>query len=218
MPYTPEHRKQTRARIIRSAQVLFNREGFERVSIDDVMSHARLTRGGFYRHFRSKSDLYVEAIAVSLSVTPWSRWDGVSVDFSAEDAARQLVQAYLSPQHFEDVDNSCPTVALPSDVSRSNPKVRRAFEGVFKEMVGLFETSLRRAGRPDRKRALAMAGLCVGGMVVARAVDDRALADGLRDAAASVALELGGWSKTRRPKPAASFRQSKTLRMGSKRA
>lgn len=198
MPYAPEHRKRTRARIVRSAQILFNREGFERVSIDDIMSLARLTRGGFYRHFRSKSDLYAEAVALSLSVTPWSRWDGVSVDFSAEDAAKQVVHAYLSRQHFEDVDNSCPTVALPNDISRSNPKVKRAFEGVFKAMVGVFETGLRRAGRPDRNRALAIAGLCVGGMVVARAVDDPALADGLRKAASAVALELGGWSKTRR--------------------
>jgi len=70
MPYPPEHRERTRARIVRSAMTLFNRHGLESVSIDDVMAHAGLTRGGFYRHFKTKSDLYAEAIALSLAETP----------------------------------------------------------------------------------------------------------------------------------------------------
>src|SRR5262249_26385529 len=154
MPYPAEHRERTRSRIVDSARVLFNRHGFDRVSIDDVMKRAGLTRGGFYRHFDSKSDLYAEALAFALADTPWSRWDGVDVDFSAEDAAQQLVHAYLSRQHFDDVDASCPMVALPSDVSRADPRVKRAFESVFMQMVGLLEHALR-----DRARALAIAGM-----------------------------------------------------------
>src|SRR5262249_46457047 len=126
--YRPEHREQTRARIVRSAMILFNRHGFDAVSIDDVMAHAGLTRGGFYRHFDAKSDLYAEAISLSLSETPWSRWDGVSVDFSARDAAAQVVRAYLSAQHLEDVDGSCPMVALratsPAAIRASRPRSR----------------------------------------------------------------------------------------------
>jgi TetR/AcrR family transcriptional repressor of nem operon len=41
--------------------------------------------------------------------------------------------------------------------------------------------------------AQATAALCVGGMVVARAMDDRKLADELRDACMNVGLTLGGW-------------------------
>src|SRR5260221_12490820 len=54
MPYRPEHRERTRMRIVRSAMILFNRHGFESVSIDDVMAHAGLTRGGFYPPFETK--------------------------------------------------------------------------------------------------------------------------------------------------------------------
>jgi len=195
MPYPPGHAQQTRARIVRSAMILFNRHGLEGVSIDEVMAHARLTRGGFYRHFKAKTDLYAEAIALSLAETPWSRWDGVSVDFSAHDAAAQVIRAYLSTAHLEDVDGSCPTVALPSDVARSDPRVKRAFENVFRAMVALFERSLRRNAKENRQRALAIAGICVGGMVVARAVEHSDLADALRTATLRIALELGGWSK-----------------------
>jgi TetR/AcrR family transcriptional regulator, transcriptional repressor for nem operon len=191
MPYPPERRQQTRARIVRSAQALFNRHGFTGVSIDDVMEHAGLTRGGFYSYFRTKSELYAEAVALALAVTPWSRWDGVSVDFAARDAARQVVDAYLSREHFGDVEGSCPMVTLPGDVARSGKAVRRAFENVFKSMAGLFEESLKREGRTDRQSALAIAAICVGGMVVARSVESAELADEIRAAARRTALQLG---------------------------
>jgi hypothetical protein len=42
--------------------------------------------------------------------------------------------------------------------------------------------------------AQGIASLCIGGMVVARALVDPALASELRDACMSVALNLGGWS------------------------
>jgi AcrR family transcriptional regulator len=197
MPYRPEHRAQIRTRIVRSARTLFNRHGFNGVSIDDLMAHAGLTRGAFYNYFHTKSDLYAEAVALALAEPPSERWAGLRVDFNAIDAARQIIRGYLSRQHFEDVDGSCPMVAVPSDVSRSDPVVKRAFEQVFKAMVALFEEGLRREGTGDRKRALAIAGICVGGMVVARSIESIELGDALRDAAMSTALQLGGWSETR---------------------
>ena len=47
-----------------------------------------------------------------------------------------------------------------------------------------------------RAKAQAVAALCVGGMVVARAIENRVLADELRDACMSIALQLGGWVDT----------------------
>jgi len=194
MPYRPEHRDATRVRILESAQALFNRRGFTEVSIDEIMSRAGLTRGGFYNYFRDKSDLYAEAVEHTLAVTPWSRWERVHVDFAAREAAQQVIEAYLSREHFDDVDGSCPMVSLPSDVARSGPVVKRAFERVFSAMTQVFEEALRREGRPDPRLALAIAGICVGGMVVSRSVDSPDLATSIRDAARRTALELGGWA------------------------
>lgn len=196
MPYRPEHRQATRIRILRSARLLFNRRGFDAASIDDIMRHAGLTRGGFYSYFRTKSDLYAEAVALAMAEPPSRRWRGIRVDFGAVDAARQVIRGYLSRQHFEDIDGSCPLVALPSDVSRSKPVVKRAYEMVFKAMVDLFEEGLRRDGHQDRPRALAIAAMCVGGLMVSRSVENRRLGDTLRDAAMTAALGLGGWSRS----------------------
>jgi TetR/AcrR family transcriptional regulator, transcriptional repressor for nem operon len=49
------------------------------------------------------------------------------------------------------------------------------------------------ASQPTRQLALAVTSLCLGGMVLARAIDDRALADELREATMAVALKLGDW-------------------------
>ena len=62
-------------------------------------------------------------------------------------------------------------------------------------MVSVLERSIAQ-GQPDRNnKAKAIAAMCVGGMVVARAMANRALADELRDGCMAVALELGGWKE-----------------------
>jgi TetR/AcrR family transcriptional repressor of nem operon len=191
MPYPPGHRGEVKDRIVQSARTLFNQFGFDSVSVDRIMAHAGLTRGGFYTYFKSKSELYSEVLQCFFTDPNWnSRWEGVDVDMSASDAGPQIVRAYLSRQHFEDVGNSCPMVALPSDVARAGKTAKAAFENVFQAMTGVLQ-----CGSPSRTRAQAIAALCIGGMVVARALDDRALADELRQAAMTVALELGGWEQ-----------------------
>lgn len=194
MPYPVGHRVAVKRRIVDSARRLFNRHGFENVSISQIMVGADLTHGGFYSYFKSKSDLYAEVLGCFFTDPYWKNcWEGVHVDLSASDAGMQIVRAYLSWQHFENVENSCPMVALPSYVARCGDNVKRAFETVFKAMVSVLERSLADGKRPSHARAQAIAALCVGGMVLARSLVDHALADELRDACMAVALGLGGW-------------------------
>jgi TetR/AcrR family transcriptional repressor of nem operon len=197
MPYPTGHRSRTKKRIVDCARRLFNRHGFESVTLQQIMADAGLTHGAFYSYFRSKSELYVEALACFFTDPEWKNcWDGVNVDLSATDVGAQVVRAYLSKQHFEDVENSCPMVAMPTDVARSTVAARRAFETVFKAMVDILARSTNGSATTPLQRKVnsrAIAALCVGGMVVARALADRKLADELRDACTSVALGLGGW-------------------------
>ncbi len=194
MPYPAGHRTEVRKKIVESARRLFNRHGFENISVDQIMSGAGLTRGGFYSYFESKSDLYAEVLGCFFTDPEWkSCWEGVEVDLRSAEVGPQVVRAYLSRQHFEDVENSCPMVALPSDVSRSGASAKRAFETVFQAMVSVLERGSKENGRSRRVTAQAAAALCVGGMVVARAIHNREAADELRDACMAVALELGGW-------------------------
>jgi TetR/AcrR family transcriptional repressor of nem operon len=201
MPYPAGHRTEVKKKIVDSARRLFNARGFESVSLHQIMAGAGLTHGGFYSYFQSKSDLYAAVLGCFFTDPEWkSCWEGVRVDLSSTDVGPQVVRAYLSRQHFEDVENSCPMVALPTDVARSGKSAKVAFETVFKAMVSVLQRSLVQNGRRRRMTAESIAALCIGGMVVARTLDDRELADELRAACTTMALRLGGWDTKRRTK------------------
>jgi AcrR family transcriptional regulator len=194
MAYPAGHRDEVKGKIVDSARRLFNRHGFDGVSVDEIMAGAGLTRGGFYSYFESKGDLYAEVLGCFFTDPEWKNcWEGVEVNLASKEAGPQVVRAYLSRQHFEDVENSCPMVALPSDVTRAGEGAKIAFETIFNAMASVLERGM--SGGADERHTIAQAtaALCVGGMVVARAMDDRKLADELRDACMHVALKLGGW-------------------------
>jgi TetR/AcrR family transcriptional repressor of nem operon len=194
MPYVPKQKQETRERIVRTARRLFNRKGFAEVTIDEIMTEAGLTRGGFYRHFKTKDELYSEALSQFLCRKEPEEWQRKHVNLCADGAtlARMIMDAYLSKDHLEDRDGSCPTVSLPSDVSRSGVPVKRAFRMVVEMMLEVFGGAL--PGPDARECALALVSLCVGAMAVARAVDDPDLADALRIAARKHVIASTGWT------------------------
>ncbi|MGX4689144.1 ScbR family autoregulator-binding transcription factor [Streptomyces sp. JNUCC 63] len=49
--------EQTRATIITAAADLFDRKGYERTSLSDIVAHANVTKGALYFHFAAKEDL-----------------------------------------------------------------------------------------------------------------------------------------------------------------
>lgn len=195
MPYSAEHKQQTRAKIVESARILFNRHGFQDVTIDMVMENAGLTRGGFYNHFKTKEQLYHAAVSSFLHGrgAEWRKDAGVDPSLPSGDMVRQMILGYLSSEHLGDIDGQCPMIALPSDIARSNPQVQTSYSELLQAMVGLFENGIGKRGREARQQALSMAALCVGGMVIAKSLPDSELAEEVRDAAQSFALsQLAG--------------------------
>ena len=48
----------TRARLIRAAEKIFARDGFEAAKLEEIAAEAGYTRGAFYANFESKEDLF----------------------------------------------------------------------------------------------------------------------------------------------------------------
>jgi TetR/AcrR family transcriptional repressor of nem operon len=192
MPYAPAHKLQTRARIVECARMLFNRHGYDNVTIDMVMEAASLTRGGFYHHFVSKQALFAAAVS-SFLMGRGARWRAEAgidpIDPVLEDATAML-RSYLSPDHLCDLEGQCPMIALPSDVGRAEPAVRDAYQHLLAAMVGLYERALPRETEGRRTTALALSALSVGGMILARTVTDSSLGLEVREAALAKALEM----------------------------
>ena len=203
MPYSAQHKAKARERIVVSARELFNRRGFAEVSIDEIMRRARLTRGGFYNHFKNKEELFVEAIVDYGRSNPCERWENIELDYSLSGAAfgRQLLEAYLSREHLGDIEGQCPLIALPSDVARASSRVRQSYQRLLESMAGIFAAT---APPGSKKRSLdhglALTALCVGGMILARTSDDPEFRERIRCAAQTLARELAGPIPARRAK------------------
>jgi TetR/AcrR family transcriptional repressor of nem operon len=177
MPYKAEHKQATRKRILESARRLFNANGFAEVSIDEVMEEAGLTRGGFYRHFRDKPQLYAEAVRWFLCPEAPKLWQQKNRRGArAKNRSQYIVDAYFSLDHFSDRETRCPLLTLSADIR--GDEVRSAYGEVLNKLIALFEIDLG-----DRDAALSLAALCVGGMILARNVDGPPLAHALRSAA-----------------------------------
>jgi len=191
MPYSPEHKVQTRARVVESARRLFNRHGFEQVTIDQVMASAGLTRGAFYHHFDSKDELYAAAVASFTTCNPFavkSAQSAPAID-DPKQMAGMLIDLYLSDEVLENIDMHCPLYALPSDVARAGLEPQQAYTDLIRGMRHIYRVALNDVRDADR-RADAMVSLCVGGMVLARTTNDPQLRKSLRASARHQALAL----------------------------
>jgi len=189
VPYSKEHKERTRERIVEAARKLFNRHGFEQVSIDQIMAAAGLTRGGFYYHFASKDELYAAAVTSFAATNPFRRSLESGPVLAPDELARQLLNLYLGDAVFGDLDNHCPLYALPGDVARSGESPQRAYTHLARGLMSVFQQALD--GRADaERRAQAIVSLCVGGMVLARTSDDPQLRQAFRASAREQALAL----------------------------
>lgn len=192
MPYSATHRATTRAKIVETARILFNKHGFQNVTIDQVMRETGLTRGGFYNHFRNKEALYSEAVSSFLMGrgAEWRGEAGIDLNNLKPEMAQQMIDAYLSTKHLGDIEGQCPMIALPSDVARADPETQQAFQQLLTAMVWLLEASMPVDQVDRRQNALASAALCVGGMVLARTLPSSNLAEEVRSAAHQAATRI----------------------------
>ena len=192
MPYSAEHKRQTRTKITEAARILFNRHGFADVTIDAVMQAAGLPRGGSYNHYSSKEALYAEAVSSFLHGrgAQWRAEAGVDPRNPTSDMTQRMLKSYLSPEHLGDIDGQCPMIALPSDTARQGAKVGIAYQELLEAMVSLFQTGFEERSKANRDRALALAAMCVGGMVVAHALPDGELSEDVRAASYAMALAI----------------------------
>jgi TetR/AcrR family transcriptional regulator, transcriptional repressor for nem operon len=193
MPYSPKQKRDTREKIIESARRLFNRKGYSGVSIEEIMSDAGLTHGGFYRHFAGKEELYAAAVRQFLCKKAPAAWQKQREPSAVtKHRAQRIVDAYFSRQHFDDHEGCCPLLGTASDVERCGEPVKTAYQEVVEQLVKVFADHL---GEPQaRERALALVALCVGGMVLARNVGDPGLADDFRRSAHAEVLRTAGWN------------------------
>jgi len=166
------HKEQSRDRILESAAMLFTHHGFEKISIDQVMKKAELTRGAFYSHFSSKSDLYAQAISKAAKIA----YKRKPVDCPRN--MKDFSEYYLSSQHRDDeYKQACPLAFLVSDISQQDSQVKATYTKTLQAFITQAQSLTG-----DREKALQSAVLMIGGLALSRALDDKDFSDELLQA------------------------------------
>jgi len=130
MRYSPEHKAQNHENILAMAARAFRERGGDSSGIGTVMKKVGLTKGGFYRHFKSKDDLFVEAVARALDETGRGM---VEVAKSAPEgqALRAIIERYLSVGHANSPGSGCVRAALGPELARKPLDVRKRIEALL---------------------------------------------------------------------------------------
>ena len=187
MRYEKGHKDTTRQHIIDVASRQFRGHGVAAVGLAGIMSDAGLTNGAFYTHFDSKEDL-VQAVLANALDRREERLRAVAADNAGLET---MILDYLSSRHRDRPDDGCPTAALVAEVARHPKATRDAFTAKVSTFIELIATQISAGSAEARRRnAVAIYGLIVGTLQLARAVNDKKLSDEILESGVTAALAL----------------------------
>lgn len=139
MPYPKSHKSKTKERILASATELFSRNGFQKVSIGQIMKLAKMTHGAFYAHFASKEALYNESVRLTIDNSRAARL--VKGPLSLQHLT-ELVANYCNLQELEAKHRPGPEAVLFNEIGSEKAEIRTLFEASYMSMKKMLETRL----------------------------------------------------------------------------
>src|SRR5258708_87140 len=165
----------TRERIVKAAASEFRQHGIVATGLNDLMSAAGLTHGGFYRHFESKDQLVAEACSAAIA-TMTERVASSASRKRGRKGLETAVADYLSAEHPDNPRDGSPLAPAGSEMARADTQTRAAATaGVLKlvdALVGGFDD-----GAPDeaRRRAMVAALTMIAALTISPVATDRGL-------------------------------------------
>lgn len=130
MRYDREHKARTHRKIVRSASRQLRTRGLNAPGVAALMKASGLTHGGFYKHFRSKEDLLVEAIEESFSENREALLEAMKAA-PAGEGWKAAVRHYLSLEHCDQAGTGCPVAALAPEIARMAPREKKRIAGAM---------------------------------------------------------------------------------------
>lgn len=158
----------THSKIVAVAAKRFRELGLEGIGVADVMKEAGSSVGGFYKHFKSRDELVIEALAEAFK--DLDRWEQEAEDLPA------LLSYYLGEEHRDCPGTGCAVTALAGDVRHASTGIRTVFTERVKHSLA-YTADRMKGGDAASRRARAILSLSagIGGLSLARAVNDKAL-------------------------------------------
>jgi TetR/AcrR family transcriptional regulator, transcriptional repressor for nem operon len=158
----------THSKIVSVAAKRLRERGLQGIGISDLMEEAGVTTGGFYKHFGSRDDLVIEALGEAFRHLD-------KMEREAEDLPALLTE-FLSEAHCADPGTGCAITSLAGDVRQASTAVQAVFtERVKHNLTYYADRSEGSDVHARRSKAIMLFSAALGGLTLARAVNDKAL-------------------------------------------
>src|SRR5260370_9856796 len=161
-----EEAAQTRKRSVTAARGEFRKKGIVATGLNDLMSAAGLTHGGFYKHFASKDQLVAEACAEAVETT-------LEMLAAAASEKGGAAAAYLSTGHRDNPATGCPLSAIGSELARRDEKTRATATAGFLKLVEIMAGQFGKIPPATARRpALVAVSTMIGALTLSRVRTD----------------------------------------------
>jgi TetR/AcrR family transcriptional repressor of nem operon len=181
MKVSREQVSEHKTRVLDAAGRLFRENGFDNVSVSEIMKAAGLTHGAFYGHFASKEALVAEAIAHGVTPAPAAK----------RKPATEYADNYLSIAHRDNRAGGCNFAGLGTEAARGSPELRHAMTASVEQQIQRFaDASPGKTAKEKRRAGILAWSAMIGAVMLSRIVDDEKLSEEILKETRA-ALELG---------------------------
>jgi len=188
MGHSQADKARSRERILNEAATQIRDKGLDALSIGSLMQQVKLTHGGFYGHFASRSDLIAAALEQALTLGEASA--RASRDPDKPVSVNSLVRSYLSRSHRDQPKSGCAIGALISDVGRADEQCRAVIEPHIEAFIAKVAETL---GDDGDSGAIVAVSAMVGALAISRVITDPKRSDAIlrtvRDAIVAMASD-----------------------------
>ena len=188
--YAPGHKQESKARILAAVGRGFRKRGYGGIGVDGLAKEAEVTSGALYGHFPSKEAAFKEAVVAgmdelrqgieALRAEHGAKWVEVFIDF------------YLGYKRTCELGESCALQSLTPEVQRADSATKTAFESEISLVAQAVADGLAGTAARRLERAWSLLAVLSGGVTLARAVKDPAVANGIAAAIRKAAVAAAG--------------------------
>ena len=196
MAHRAGQKEESRARILASAGRGFRRSGFGGLGVDGLAKEAGVTSGAFYAHFRSKAAAFQDAVVAGMQDL---RAGIEAFRDGGPGWRRRFIEFYLSDRRTCDAAEACALQSLTGEVARAEDATRDAYEAELRAVIAAAAAGLDGPPGEREAKATALLALLSGGVTMARAVRDPALAQRIADSIGAAAVSIAGEDGALRP-------------------
>jgi TetR/AcrR family transcriptional repressor of nem operon len=164
----------THAKILKVAARRFRELGLDGIGVADVMKEAGVTVGAFYKHFKSRDELVVEALGTAFKdLDAWEKY---------AETLSKLLEKYLTEAHRDNPGAGCAMGALLGDMSRASKSAKTVYTTRVKHSLAVTAGLLPSEENADKRgRALLILTSLLGALNLSRAVSDPSLSREILD-------------------------------------